>query len=75
MNLLFDIEFVAAELELHGLRVDSLRFDRELNSFVTVEYKKDRYFSGIAQGFAYLSLLLYNKAAFILKYNESKTLC
>ena len=37
-----------------------------------MEHKKDRNFSVIDQGFAYLSLLLHNKAEFILKYNEVK---
>lgn len=72
MALLLDIEFVTTEFELSGLRIDSLGFDKESNSFVIVEYKKDRNFSVIDQGFAYLSLLLHNKAEFILKYNESK---
>lgn len=72
MKLLLNIEFITTEFELQGLRIDSLAFDNESNSFVIVEYKKDRNFSVIDQGFAYLSLLLHNKAEFILKYNESK---
>lgn len=47
-------------------------FDNESSCFVIVEYKKDRNFSVIDQGFAYLSLLLHDKAEFILKYNEIK---
>ncbi|MCM8756840.1 MAG: hypothetical protein NC817_02240 [Candidatus Omnitrophica bacterium] len=35
-----------------------------------IEYKKDRSFSVIDQGYAYLSLMLNNKADFILEYNE-----
>ncbi|HET6590021.1 MAG TPA: hypothetical protein VFG45_07660 [Candidatus Nitrosocosmicus sp.] len=73
MKLLLNIEFITAEFELQGLRIDSLGFDNESNSFVIVEYKKDRNFSVIDQGFAYLSLLLHNKAEFILKYNETKS--
>ena len=71
MELILNIDFVTREFELSGLRIDSLGFDKESNSFVIVEYKKDRNFSVIDQGFAYLSLLLHNKAEFILKYNES----
>lgn len=69
---MLNLEFISTEFELNGLRIDSLCFDNESNSFVIVEYKKDRNFSVIDQGFAYLSLLLHNKAEFILKYNEIK---
>ncbi|MCX6717066.1 MAG: DUF5655 domain-containing protein, partial [Candidatus Taylorbacteria bacterium] len=54
----------------NGLRIDSLCFNRENNSFVIIEYKKDRSFSVIDQGFAYLALMLNNKAEFLLEYNE-----
>jgi predicted transport protein len=70
MKSLLNLEFLTTEFELTGLRIDSLGYDNESNSFVIVEYKKDRNFSVIDQGFAYLSLLLHNKAEFILKYNE-----
>ena len=72
MKSILNLEFITTEFELSGLRIDSLRYDNESNSFVIVEYKKDRNFSVIDQGFAYLSLLLHNKAEFILKYNEVK---
>ena len=42
-------------------------------SFVIIEYKRDKNFSVIDQGYAYLSLMLNNKAEFILEYNESKS--
>jgi len=35
-----------------------------------MEYKKDRNFSVVDQGVAYLNLMLNNKADFILEYNE-----
>jgi predicted transport protein len=69
---LFNLEFVASEFSLNGLRVDTLGFDKESNSFVILEYKKDRNFTVIDQGYAYLALLLNNKADFILLYNENK---
>ncbi len=72
MNIIFGIEFITSEFELGGLRIYYLCFDKEVGSFVIVEYKKDRNFSVIDQGFAYLSLLLHNKAEFVLKYNEVK---
>lgn len=60
------------EFPLNSLRVDTLAFDKETNSFVIIEYKRDKSFSVIDQGYAYLALLLNNKADFILEYNELK---
>lgn len=71
LNTIFGLYFVTSEFELNGLRVDTLAFDKESKSFVIIEYKKDRNFSVIDQGYAYLALLLNNKAEFILAYNES----
>ena len=42
-----------------------------MSSFVIIEYKKDRNVTAIDQGYAYLALLLNNKADFILLYNEN----
>ena len=71
MKTIFQIDFVRTEFELNGLRIDSLGFDLESNAFVIIEYKREKNFSVIDQGFAYLSLLLNNKAEFILAYNEN----
>jgi len=68
----FRLEFVESEASLNNLRIDTLAFDNESKSFVIIEYKKDKNFSVIDQGYAYLALLLNNKANFILEYNESK---
>lgn len=64
------LSFVCSEYPLNSLRIDTLAFDEELKSFVIIEYKKDRSFSVIDQGYAYLALLLNNKADFVLEYNE-----
>jgi predicted transport protein len=69
----FGFEFVKSELELSSLRIDTLAFDNENKSFIIIEYKIDQSFSVIDQGYAYLALLLNNKADFILEYNESKS--
>ncbi len=69
---IFGLEFVRTEFQLNNLRIDSLAFDNETNSFVIIEYKRDKNFSVIDQGYAYLALLLNNKADFILEYNECK---
>lgn len=63
---------IRSEFSLNNFRIDTLAFDNETNSFVIIEYKKDRNFSVIDQGFTYLSLMLNNKADFILEYNETQ---
>ncbi len=67
---IFGFEFISTEFQLNGLRIDTLAYDQETNSFVIIEYKRDRSFSIVDQGFAYLSLMVNNKADFILEYNE-----
>ena len=58
----FGFEFVKSELVLGSLRIDTLAFDNENKSFVIIEFKIDQSFSVIDQGYAYLGLLLNNKA-------------
>lgn len=70
LSELFNLEFVETEFQLNSLRIDTLAYDIENNSFVIIEYKKGRNESVIDQGYSYLSLLLNNKADFILKINE-----
>ncbi len=71
MKIIFGIDFVTTEFQLGNLRIDTLGYDKEYNAFVIIEYKKDKNFSVIDQGYAYLSSVLNNKADFILVYNES----
>ena len=66
----FNLKFVASEFQLDNLRIDTLSFNEETNSFVIIEYKKSKNYSVIDQGYSYLSLLLNNKAEFVLKYNQ-----
>ena len=42
--IIFGLKFIASEYTLNNLRTDSLGFDTETNSFVIIEYKKDRIF-------------------------------
>lgn len=72
INKVFGLNFIKSEFRLNDLRMDTLAFDEENNSFVVIEYKKSSNFSVIDQGYAYLALLLNNKADFILEFNESK---
>lgn len=71
IELIFNLAFVKSEFILHNFRIDTLAFDEEKKAFAIIEYKKDKSFSVIDQGYAYLSLMLNNKADFILEYNES----
>ncbi|MEY8713852.1 DUF5655 domain-containing protein [Francisella philomiragia] len=70
IQIVFGLELVKSEFALNSFRIDSLAFDRDTKSFVIIEYKRDKNFSVIDQGYAYLSLMLNNKADFILEYNE-----
>lgn len=70
LSEVFNLNFVRSEFPLKNLIIDTLAFDEETKAFVIIEYKKDRSFSVIDQGYAYLALLLNNKADFVLEYNE-----
>lgn len=67
---LFGLKFVATEFQLDSLRIDTLAYNEETNSFVIIEYKKIRNNSVIDQGYSYLSLLLNKKADFVLEFNQ-----
>lgn len=68
---LFGLQFVKSEFSIKNFRIDTLGYDKENKSFVIIEYKKDRTFSVIDQGYTYMSLMLNNKSDFILEYNEN----
>ena len=74
LQSLLGLEFVRSEFPVSGnvqqLRIDSLAYDPKNRSFVIIEYKQDKNFSVVDQGYAYLSAMLNNKADFILEYNE-----
>lgn len=71
LKLIFGLDFVKSEFSLNNFRIDTLAFDNDARTFVIIEYKRDKNFSVIDQGYAYLSLMLNNKADFILEYNEN----
>ena len=71
---LFEIKLIKSEFSVGGYRIDSLCFDEESNSFVIIEYKKDRSYSVIDQGYSYLSTMLNNKADFFLELIENSDL-
>jgi len=68
---IFGLKFVRREFAFNNFRLDTLAFDESSKAFVIIEYKNTSSFSVIDQGYAYLSLLLNNKADFILEYNEN----
>lgn len=78
LETIFDLKFVSGfsnnEFSIKVLEqdfyIDTLAFDEHQNSFVIIEYKKDRNFSVIDQGFSYLSAMLHNKAEFVLELNR-----
>jgi predicted transport protein len=72
LQRVFGLELIRSEFALHQFRIDTLGFDSENSSFVIIEYKRDRSFSVIDQGYSYLALMLNNKADFILEFNEQK---
>lgn len=72
LDTLFGLEFVKSEFAIKSFRLDTLAYDKETKSFVVIEYKRDRNYSVVDQGYSYLSLLLNNKADFTLEYNNLK---
>ena len=41
LKILFDLEFVASEIQLNKLRIDTLAFDEKTKTFVIIEYKNE----------------------------------
>lgn len=70
LDTLFGLEFVSSEFSVGEFRLDTLAYDAQNNSFVILEYKKGNSYSVVDQGYSYLSVMLNNKAEFILEYNE-----
>lgn len=68
---IFGLRFVKREFSFNNFRLDTLAFNESSKSFVIIEYKNTSSFSVVDQGYAYLSLMLNNKADFILEYNEN----
>lgn len=64
-----NLEFVDTEFSVSDFRLDTVAFDKEVNSFVIIEYKNQRNVSVIDQGYTYLSTMFNHKADFVLRYN------
>ena len=70
LKKIMGLTLIKSEFSIRGRRIDTLAFDDEASAFVIVEYKRDRNLSVVDQGFTYLSLMLENKADFIIEFNE-----
>lgn len=78
LETIFGLKFVSGfsnnefsvKVQEQDFYIDTLAFDESQSSFVIIEYKKDRNFSVIDQGFSYLSAMLHNKAEFVLELNR-----
>lgn len=78
LETLFNLKFISGSLnqefslsvQEQDFYIDTLAFDETQKSFVLIEYKKDKSFSVIDQGFAYLAAALNHKADLVLELNE-----
>jgi predicted transport protein len=71
LETIMHLTLVKSEFTIKNKRIDTLAYDTQSNAFIIIEYKRDRNLSVVDQGFTYLSLMLENKADFIVEYNES----
>lgn len=68
---LMDLQLVRSEFSIKNKRIDTLAYDIQSKAFIIIEYKRSKNLSVVDQGFTYLSLMLENKADFIVEYNET----
>lgn len=71
LSEIMNLTLVKSEFSIKNKRIDTLAYDPQSNAFIIIEYKRDKNLSVVDQGFTYLSLMLENKADFIVEYNES----
>ncbi len=66
---ILNLKFISTEFSVGNLRLDTVAYDFEANSFVIIEYKNTKSGSVIDQGYTYLSTMFAHKADFVLEYN------
>jgi len=71
LSTIMGFELIKSEFSIKNKRIDTLAYDVQAFAFIIIEYKRDKNISVIDQGFTYLSLMLENKADFMIEYNES----
>jgi len=73
VNTIFpELEFISSEFPLRELRVDSVCFNNQTNSFTIIEYKNIKHGGVLDQAMAYLDLLEKNRNDFIVLYEQQK---
>jgi predicted transport protein len=70
LETVMGLTLVRSEFTIKNKRIDTLAYDKQAKAFIIIEYKRDKNISVVDQGFTYLSLMLENKADFIVEYNE-----
>jgi predicted transport protein len=70
LQTIMGLTLVRSEFTIKNKRIDTLAYDEQAKAFIIIEYKRDKNISVVDQGFTYLSLMLENKADFIVEYNE-----
>ena len=70
LQTIMGLTLVRSEFTIKNKRIDTLAYDKQAKAFIIIEYKRDKNISVVDQGFTYLSLMLENKADFIVEYNE-----
>lgn len=71
LEVIMGLQLVKSEFTIKNKRIDTLAFDSQSKAFIIIEYKRSKNISVVDQGFTYLSLMLENKADFIVEYNET----
>lgn len=71
LSAIMGLVLVKSEFTIKNKRIDTLAYDPQACAFIIIEYKREKKISVVDQGFTYLSLMLENKANFIVEYNES----
>ena len=71
LKQILGLTLVKSEFSIKNKRIDTLAYDIQSNAFIIIEYKRSKNISVVDQGFTYLSLMLENKADFIVEYNET----
>ncbi len=68
LDNIMGLTLVRSEFTIKSKRIDTLAYDKQTNAFIIIEYKRDKNISVVDQGFTYLSLMLENKADFVLEH-------
>ena len=68
LSEVMSLTLVRSEFTIKNKRIDTLGYDEQAKAFIIIEYKRDKNTSVVDQGFTYLSLMLENKADFVLEH-------